>query len=1118
MDQTAKINWERVETVIRTLYLEQDLSLPKLMKEMEEKYDFKATKYQYESQFKKWDIRKYRTAQEWRIVSQKVTKRKREQKETEVILNGISINSKKLRKEILRHRPSLIQSKTSQEEQSPSTPEGFIIRTPPPVVIATSPLSTEFCRSHHQPPHMRHFVLNSLPFNQVNSSLNRIDMPFISSLENGSWDSVHSSEPIQSSVLKALARSNGDDISISCGGIIQAVLPDDLFPRDNTVPSLAISHQEPSSNLQFLKLTIYLISNNFLPSTEGITKKVYRWIKRSVNAGLMEYLLSIGGPTVEALIESLFRLSIYEGDYRTVKLLIRLGVNPNEQMNWENGYAPLHIACQLQNLELVKVLIDGGAKVDIAIDHESFQSDLLAAFRLCNPIFAPKVNPELVQLLVDAGASVNPGLGQSPLAKAVESRQVQVVNILVSAGADVNYCIGNGWSTTTPLIAAVRLQREIAETDVMAMVRVLLNAGADCQAVATWEGEITTILEAAMYGDSFQLIELLLQNGARVTEGAFVRAVSKCSAEIVKLMLTFGGQVTERVIKCAVERDSELMFFLLDTTDRGNNAICKTAALIKSIECLNMGLILRLGEDGARLKKGPELANAIQKVAQAGNIDILHFLLDEKSGYRAKSLEYLDAALLTAVQYDRHNIVELLLTSGATPNNKRYHLPLENNPLLAAIKNKNLCLAKRLLDVGAAVNADKSIDEFNTYTTTVLPAVVEWGNYSLLQDVIDAGAEIDAPEELNGDNGLYIAVKKRDAQSIKFLIDAGANINASATTISGNTALKAACELNDLEMVRYLLNLGADPDEWSLLTAISGRVDLVQAILAARLRRYKTYSKGWGCGALQYAIRLKNVAMVSLLLTEGIDSNRIIRSKLGNTILTLSFSPIHYFHPMLVTGESALGSAIKCDTNEDPWIVEMLLGGGANPNSIVNSDNQTALLLAIDQNKPALVKVLIAAGAVVSPILRYGIERTPLQLAVQKGRLGIVNILLDNGADINAPPYDRYGATALQFAAIHGYIGTAQLLLQRGADINALPAKIGGRTALEAAAEYGRIDMLHFFLSAGALTFGTGLSQYNNARELALKNGHRAACRMLEKHNMDLMEITEPWEDLGMGI
>jgi hypothetical protein len=61
------------------------------------------SKAQYELHFKKWGFRKYRSADEWKRVAHKIAQRKRVDKDSEVYLNGILINQKKLRKETLRY-------------------------------------------------------------------------------------------------------------------------------------------------------------------------------------------------------------------------------------------------------------------------------------------------------------------------------------------------------------------------------------------------------------------------------------------------------------------------------------------------------------------------------------------------------------------------------------------------------------------------------------------------------------------------------------------------------------------------------------------------------------------------------------------------------------------------------------------------------------------------------------------------------------------------------------------------------------------------------------------------------------------------------------------------------
>lgn len=41
-----------------------------------------------------------------------------------------------------------------------------------------------------------------------------------------------------------------------------------------------------------------------------------------------------------------------------------------------------------------------------------------------------------------------------------------------------------------------------------------------------------------------------------------------------------------------------------------------------------------------------------------------------------------------------------------------------------------------------------------------LPAVVRWGYHSLIWDIINAGAVVNAPETIDGDSTLFVAVEK----------------------------------------------------------------------------------------------------------------------------------------------------------------------------------------------------------------------------------------------------------------------------------------------------------------------------------------------------------------------
>lgn len=61
------------------------------------------SKAQYELHFKKWGFRKNLTKEEWRVVDHKIGKRKREHKESEVLLDKFLIESKKVKRATLRY-------------------------------------------------------------------------------------------------------------------------------------------------------------------------------------------------------------------------------------------------------------------------------------------------------------------------------------------------------------------------------------------------------------------------------------------------------------------------------------------------------------------------------------------------------------------------------------------------------------------------------------------------------------------------------------------------------------------------------------------------------------------------------------------------------------------------------------------------------------------------------------------------------------------------------------------------------------------------------------------------------------------------------------------------------
>lgn len=60
-----------------------------------------------------------------------------------------------------------------------------------------------------------------------------------------------------------------------------------------------------------------------------------------------------------------FCLSIVKGDIETVKKLVNLGVDVNQK---SNGMSPLHYAAKYNKVEIVKLLVENGAKLNVRCD------------------------------------------------------------------------------------------------------------------------------------------------------------------------------------------------------------------------------------------------------------------------------------------------------------------------------------------------------------------------------------------------------------------------------------------------------------------------------------------------------------------------------------------------------------------------------------------------------------------------------------------------------------------------------------------------------------------------------------------------------------------------------
>ncbi|KAL9616490.1 MAG: hypothetical protein Q9160_008658 [Pyrenula sp. 1 TL-2023] len=940
----------------------------------------------------------------------------------------------------------------------------------------------------------------------------------------------------------------GDPLSLKRN--LESLMPEVLLPRLATSLERVESQAYHSNMVDLLNLTLYMASNKCLQLSSAPGKNVYYWVRDRLGGGSFHHLLSIGGPAIEALAEQVFSLAIDEGDCQLIENLLNARYNPNElKYTDKNGSqtTPLERACELGNLNLVQLLLNSGAEVNGVLPGPS--SSLMTALHALNDRddtvsqrldFTEKVKQdftEIVKLLVHAGADVNTRQGESPLSEAVCASNPELVACLLAAGADPNF---SNVKTDGMTILAQALEAPGSISDVIAIVRQLLQAGANVHAYAYGPveedfGDVdrwVTVLELAVSRDDTELVQLLLDWGVDISEAALISAIHTRSIDIVRLFLSREVQVTPKVIQTTAGSGRwDILSVFLDSAKAEMKASHLNTGLVAAISHGKNDLIESLLALGARLEgvSDYELTTAMEAAAARGELGWLKFILDYVSAHQADGIRHVGCSLYQAIANRRSHATELLLAAGADVNTQNKETA--RTPLLESIAQHNVVLYKRLLAAGATANWVSAKRAQSLWCTSrsgavvisALPEAVAWGSPHVIQDLISAGADVNAPG-LEGKTSLTIAVKKGWIEVIQLLIDAGADVNTDDATSSSDTPLIVAVRRNDINMAQYLLTLGAEPNEESLIAALQASQQLLQILLMARLSRYQRLSSGFGSRVLQYAIITSSTAMIETLLLNGVDPNVINRKRFRSDSkyeMSLGFS-------LCLSEESAFGTVIRSYSDQNAYILQMLLHNGANPNSVVSEafwsnyglgcPRRTPLLAAIKVGSLSLVKMLLDSGADADAKASGNVSRTPLQLAAEQGNLDILHTILKQNADVNAPPSYRYGATALQLAAINGHLGTALVLLAKGAHVNAAPAKVGGRTALEGAAEHGRIDMLQCLLNAGARIIGAGSGQYERARQFASTNGHIAAQRLLEIQHAQQIEASAPVDPLTTNV
>ncbi len=369
-----------------------------------------------------------------------------------------------------------------------------------------------------------------------------------------------------------------------------------------------------------------------------------------------------------------------------------------------------------------------------------------------------------------------------------------------------------------------------------------------------------------------------------------------------------------------------------------------------------------------------------------------------------------------------------------------------------------------------------------------------------VRSLVTKGGDVNAAQG-DGTTALHWAAMKGDAEMVRLLATAGANLRAT-TRLGGYTPLYLAARAGHYEAVAALLAAGADVHQTSttgatplMLAAAAGDTRTVTALIEGG-SKVNAVDKAKGESALMYAAAYNRADAARLLIQRGaetaltttvVDLNALTAPEESNMQRQMGAGPGrpaqipgltrgYRYNELIGTqgGMTALHFAARQGFTET---VMAMLDGGAQINQRNTGDRMSPLLIAIVNGHFDLARRLLERGA--DPNLASANGVAPLFAVLnvywapkslypgpktyqqqQTSYLDLMTALLDKGADVNArvrykvwyqaynsdfSGVDESGATAFWRAAYASDVDAMKLLIARGADPNIGTIKPAGR-------------------------------------------------------------------------
>jgi ankyrin repeat protein len=542
------------------------------------------------------------------------------------------------------------------------------------------------------------------------------------------------------------------------------------------------------------------------------------------------------------------------GKQAVVEKLLALGCPVD--LRDSGDHTPLSIACDVEHLAIVKLLLAAGANA--AAEPEGGAPALASAIwrgaieivaLLLDAGFSPSTphgdeaptvralsagHPAIAQLLLDRGADIAGAAGAAILTKALSSDAPKLAEMLLAKGVPVDTtsyyvreALGGAWKGRKVrfLDPDHALRHACSEGDDK-MFGAALAAGADPDGVPDEEPPLL----AAIKGDHWKLAERLLAAGADPDRGDYygssiaselarqgklerVAQLAKAGARLAgSLVAIVGGEhcptepkpLAKLVALCLAHGDT------VDHAGDGGKTALWHAAAKGHVE-----LARALLDAGARIDAPNEDGvMPLMEAAGAGSLALVRLLVERGADLHAKD-DNGTTACMRAARAGAEDVVAWCLEHGAS----------STGCLAESGGSGKLALVKRFLEVcdleetdgaswTAAMNAasgkSKKVFELLLARGAKIDhcgIAAAWGPTEHLALALARGAPVDA-RDFAGRTALIIAASQDNPASVRLLLGKGAAIDAHDE--DGETPLIAAARARDAKTCKLLLDAGAN--------------------------------------------------------------------------------------------------------------------------------------------------------------------------------------------------------------------------------------------------------------------------------------------------------------------